>query len=89
MFQSVLDSLLIFSGIHTGGSFGYGQWAVWFGWALLGKLPGGVGLTTLLRLIRSRNRLQEWRWMSERTWNRPGIPAIRRLAHVVAHPGYL
>jgi formate-nitrite transporter family protein len=67
MFHSVLDSLLIFSGIHAGGSFGYGQWAVWFAWTLLGNLLGGVGLTTLLRLIRSRNRLQEWRSVSETT----------------------
>jgi formate/nitrite transporter FocA (FNT family) len=65
MFHSVLDSLLIFSGIHAGGSFGYGQWVVWFGWTLLGNLLGGVGLTTLLRLIRSRDRLQEWRATSE------------------------
>jgi formate/nitrite transporter FocA (FNT family) len=65
MFHSVLDSLLIFSGIHAGGGFGYGQWAVWFGWTLVGNLLGGVGLTTLLRLIRSRNRLQEWRSISE------------------------
>jgi formate/nitrite transporter FocA (FNT family) len=67
MFHSVLDSLLIFSGIHAGASFGYGQWAVWFAWTLLGNLLGGVGLTTLLRLIRSRNRLQEWRSVSETT----------------------
>jgi formate/nitrite transporter FocA (FNT family) len=67
MFHSVLDSLLIFSGIQAGGGFGYGQWAVWFGWTLLGNLLGGVGLTTLLRLIRSRNRLQEWRSVSEST----------------------
>jgi len=67
MFHSVLDSLLILSGIHAVVSFGYGQWAVWFAWTLLGNLLGGVGLTTLLRLIRSRNRLQEWRAVSETT----------------------
>jgi hypothetical protein len=46
---------------QTGGSFGYGQCAVWFGWTMLGNLAGGVGLTTVLRLLGSRNRLQEWR----------------------------
>lgn len=61
MFHSVLDSLLIFSGIHAGGTYSYGQWAVWFSWTLLGNLLGGVGLTTLLRLVRSFHRLTEWR----------------------------
>lgn len=61
MFHSVLDSLLIFAGIHAGGAYSYGQWAVWFGWTLLGNLLGGVGLTTLLRLVRSFHRLAEWR----------------------------
>ena len=27
MFHLVLNSLLIFCGIHAGGSFGYGQWS--------------------------------------------------------------
>ncbi len=64
MFHLVLNSLLIFCGIHAGGSFGYGQWVVWFGWTMLGNLVGGVGLTSLLcllRLLGSRNRIQEWR----------------------------
>jgi formate/nitrite transporter FocA (FNT family) len=61
MFHSVLDSLLIFAGIHAGSPYSYGQWAVWFGWTLLGNLLGGVGLTTLLRLVRSFHRLTEWR----------------------------
>jgi formate/nitrite transporter FocA (FNT family) len=61
MFHSVLDSLLIFTGIHAGATYSYGQWAVWFSWTLLGTLLGGVGLTTLLRLVRSFHRLTEWR----------------------------
>ncbi len=65
MFHSILVSLLIFAGIHAGGGFGYGQWAVWFGWTLLGNMIGGIGLTTLLRLVRSRHRIQEWRSVSE------------------------
>jgi formate-nitrite transporter family protein len=61
MFHSILDSLLIFAGIHAGASYGYGDWVVWFSWTLLGNFVGGVGLTTLLRLVRSRQRLKEWR----------------------------
>jgi hypothetical protein len=34
----------MFSGIHAGRSFGYGQCAVWFAWTLLGNLLGGIGL---------------------------------------------
>jgi formate/nitrite transporter FocA (FNT family) len=66
MFHSVLDSLLIFTGIHAGAPYGYGDWAVWFSWTLLGNLVGGIGLTTLLRLVRSRQRLKEWRASSDR-----------------------
>lgn len=61
MFHSVLDTLIIFGGIHAGASYGYGQWIVWFGWALLGNLLGGIGLTTFLRLVRTHERLLEWR----------------------------
>jgi formate/nitrite transporter FocA (FNT family) len=59
--HSVLDSLLIFAGIHAGGSYGYLDWLSWFWWALLGNLAGGIGLTTILRLVRSQHRIQEWR----------------------------
>jgi formate/nitrite transporter FocA (FNT family) len=61
MFHSILDSLLIFIGIRAGAPYGYGDWALWFSWTLLGNLLGGIGLTTLLRLVRSRQRLKEWR----------------------------
>ena len=50
MFHLVLNSLLIFCGLHAGGSFGYGQWVVWFGWTMLGNLVGGVWLTSLFCL---------------------------------------
>jgi formate/nitrite transporter FocA (FNT family) len=61
MFHSILDSLLIFTGILAGAPYGYGDWALWLSWTLLGNLLGGIGLTTLLRLVRSRQRLKEWR----------------------------
>lgn len=67
MSHSVLDSLLIFAGIHAGAGYGYLQWLGWFAWALLGNLVGGIGLTTLLRLVRSQHRIKEWRTTSPRS----------------------
>lgn len=61
MFHSILDTLFIFGGIHAGAEYGYGAWAVFFGWTALGNLVGGIGLTTTLRLVRSHERLAEWR----------------------------
>ncbi len=62
LFHSILDSLLIFGALHTGqAGFGYGRWAVWFAYTALGNVVGGLGLVTLLRLVRSKERLQiEW-----------------------------
>jgi formate/nitrite transporter FocA (FNT family) len=55
MSHSILESLLIFSSLHAGAtSFGYADWAGWFAWTVLGNVIGGVGLVTLLRLVRSR-----------------------------------
>lgn len=62
MFHSVLDSLLIFAAIHTGeADFGYLDWASWFWWVTLANVVGGLGLVTLLRLVRSRYRIAEER----------------------------
>ncbi|WP_345420915.1 formate/nitrite transporter family protein [Actinomycetospora chlora] len=61
MYHSVLDSLFIFGGIHAGGSYGYGNWIVFFAWSVGGNIVGGLGITTALRLLRSGERLQEWR----------------------------
>ena len=67
MFHSILDSLLIFGAIHTGdASFGYGEWARFLLLAVLGNMAGGLGLVTMLRLARSKNRLLEERG-SDRT----------------------
>jgi formate/nitrite transporter FocA (FNT family) len=60
--HSILDSLLIFAGLHTGHApYGYLDWLRWLGWAVLGNMVGGMGLVTLLRLIRSRRLIQEKR----------------------------
>lgn len=62
LFHSVLDSLVLFAALHTGHApFGYADWLGWFAWTVLGNLVGGVGLTTLLRLVRSRRQLSERR----------------------------
>jgi formate/nitrite transporter FocA (FNT family) len=62
MAHSILESLLIFCSLHAGATqFGYGDWARWFAWTVLGNLIGGIGLVTLLRLVRSRRLFQRHR----------------------------
>lgn len=66
MFHSILDSLLAFGALHTGeAGFGYVDWARWFSWTVLGNMVGGLGLVTLLRLVRSRDRVLEERRASQ------------------------
>jgi formate/nitrite transporter FocA (FNT family) len=60
--HSILESLLIFAALHTGQtSFGYLDWLGWFGWTVLGNMVGGIGLVTLLRLVRSSDMVAEHR----------------------------
>ncbi len=62
MFHSILDSLLIFGALHTGDApFGYLDWLAWFAYTLPANVVGGLLLVTLLRLIRSKDRLKEER----------------------------
>lgn len=62
MFHSILDSLLAFGALHTGeAGFAYVDWARWFSWTVLGNMVGGIGLVTLLRLVRSRDRVLDER----------------------------
>jgi formate/nitrite transporter FocA (FNT family) len=61
MHHSILDSLFIFGGIHAGGNYHYGDWIGFFAWSVLGNMIGGLGITTTLRLLRSSERLAEWR----------------------------
>lgn len=59
MFHSILDSLLIFGALHTGEApFDYLDWLRWFSYTLLGNVLGGVGLVTLLRVVRSKDRIE-------------------------------
>ncbi|MFC5381070.1 formate/nitrite transporter family protein [Aquipuribacter nitratireducens] len=60
--HSILDSLLVFVALHAGeAGAGYADWLPWFGFAVLGNLVGGLLLTTLLRVVRSQERLLQWR----------------------------
>jgi formate/nitrite transporter FocA (FNT family) len=62
MFHSILDSLLIFGALISGSApFGYLDWLAWFGYTAPANVVGGLLLVTLLRLIRSKDRLKEER----------------------------
>lgn len=59
LFHSILDSLVIFTALHTGHTpYGYLDWLGWLGWAVLWNAVGGLGLVTVLRLVRSHDRLR-------------------------------
>ncbi len=60
--HSILESLLAFGALHTNAAtFGYLDWLGWLSWAVLGNIVGGVGIVTLLRLVRSRELIAERR----------------------------
>jgi formate/nitrite transporter FocA (FNT family) len=61
LFHSVLDSLLIFGAIHAGAPFGYLQWLGWFWYTVLLNVAGGLGLVTVLRLVRTKELIKERR----------------------------
>ena len=61
LFHSILDSLLIFAAIHSGSDVSYGQWLGWFGYTLLFNMLGGLVLVTLLRLVRTKELLEDHR----------------------------
>jgi formate/nitrite transporter FocA (FNT family) len=58
--HAIVNSLLIFSGLHTHHSpYGYLQWAETAGWAALGNMLGGVALVTLLRVMQVPHTVRE------------------------------
>jgi formate/nitrite transporter FocA (FNT family) len=62
LFHSVLDSILMFAGLLSGGApYGYLDWLGALGWSVFGNLIGGLGLVTALRLLRVPHRVQESR----------------------------
>jgi len=66
LFHSILDSLIVFGALITGEApFGYLDWLRWLSYTLVGNMVGGLLLVTLLRLLRTRDRLQEERRAAE------------------------
>lgn len=61
LFHSILDSLIIFAGIHAGGPIGYGDWIAWFWYVALLNMAGGLLVVTTLRLVRSKELIQRER----------------------------
>ena len=61
LFHSILDSLLVFGAIQAGAPITYGQWLGWFGYTLLCNVLGGLVLVTALRLLRTKELVQDRR----------------------------
>ncbi len=62
LFHSILDSIIIFVAFHHGEpGVGVLEWLPFFAWAVLGNMVGGLLLTTMLRVVRSQERLAQWR----------------------------
>lgn len=61
LFHSVLDSLLIFGGIFSGADVSYADWLGFFWYAVLFNIVGGVVIVTSLRLLRTKELVEEER----------------------------
>jgi formate/nitrite transporter FocA (FNT family) len=61
LFHSILDSLLVFGALHAGAPFGYADWLAWFWYTALLNMAGGLLVVTLLRLVRSKQMLEQER----------------------------
>ena len=62
LFHSVLDTILMLSGLFSGGaSYGYADVAGALGWSVFGNLVGGLVLVTSVRLLRVPHRVRESR----------------------------
>lgn len=61
LFHSVLDSIFMFAGLHSGSRYGYLDWLGALAWSALGNLVGGVGLVTAIRLLRTHHRVSQER----------------------------
>ena len=59
--HAIVNSLLMFSSLHSGAPFGYLEWARTAGFAALGNIIGGVGLVTLLRILQVPHKVIEER----------------------------
>lgn len=65
LFHSILDSLLVFGAIQAGEDITYGQWLGWFGYTLLFNVLGGLVLVTALRLLRTKELMEDRRRRSQ------------------------
>jgi formate-nitrite transporter family protein len=61
LYHSILDSLIVFAALHAGAPFGYGDWLAWFWYTTLLNMAGGLLVVTLLRLVRSKDMIQQER----------------------------
>ena len=62
LFHSVLDSILMFTGLLGGrATYTWADWALALAWSALGNTIGGVGLVTSIRLLRVPHRVAEER----------------------------
>jgi formate/nitrite transporter FocA (FNT family) len=61
LFHSILDSLIIFGALHAGAPFGYADWLAWFWYTTLLNVAGGLLVVTLLRLVRSKELIEQER----------------------------
>lgn len=67
LLHSVLDTIIFFVAVHAGtATVTYATWLPWFGFVVVGNVAGGLLLTTLLRAVRSRERLMQWRAATDR-----------------------
>jgi formate/nitrite transporter FocA (FNT family) len=67
LFHSVLDSILMFTGLLGGdATYTWGDWASAMAWSALGNIVGGVGLVTSIRLLRVPHRVAEERAETQR-----------------------
>lgn len=62
LFHSVLDSLLMFTGLLGGhAAYTWGDWALALAWSGFGNLIGGIALVTSIRLLQVPHRIAEER----------------------------
>ena len=61
LFHSVLDSLLVFGAIQVGADVSYTDWLSWFWYTVAFNMIGGIVLVTALRLIRTKELVEERR----------------------------
>jgi formate/nitrite transporter FocA (FNT family) len=62
LFHSVLDSILMFTGLLGGhAAYTWADWALALAWSGFGNLIGGIGLVTSIRLLRVPHRVAEER----------------------------